>query len=132
MFPLTVEWFGLPDERKRHNEQIEYGFKGSSNDQLRQNWMSTAVPFLQSLGLEIPAYLDRGSGRYQLTFPFPSRFVAGEKRWLFDEGQISWDEVLERWKGRGPMNALYVGELQRGYRELHGSVEQRGWREVVA
>jgi ring-1,2-phenylacetyl-CoA epoxidase subunit PaaA len=32
MFPLTVEWFGLPDELKRHTEQIEYGFKGSTNE----------------------------------------------------------------------------------------------------
>jgi ring-1,2-phenylacetyl-CoA epoxidase subunit PaaA len=132
MFPLTVEWFGLPDERKRHNEQIEYGFKGSSNDQLRQTWLSTAAPFLQSLGLDIPTIYDPAANRYQLTFPFPCRFVAAEKRWLWAEGQIGWDEVLERWKGRGPMNALYVNELQRGYRQLHGSTAQRDWREIVA
>src|SRR5215203_3804992 len=36
MFPLTLEWFGLPDGQKQHNEQIEYGYKGSTNDQLRQ------------------------------------------------------------------------------------------------
>ena len=36
MFPLTVEWFGLPDDLKRHTEQIDYGFKGSTNDELRQ------------------------------------------------------------------------------------------------
>ena len=28
MFILTLEWFGLPDERKRHGIQLEYGFKG--------------------------------------------------------------------------------------------------------
>ena len=28
MFPLTLEWFGLPDGKKQHNEQIEYGYKG--------------------------------------------------------------------------------------------------------
>ena len=42
MFPMTLEWFGLPDEMKRHTEQIEYGMKGSTNDQLRQTWLSTA------------------------------------------------------------------------------------------
>ena len=31
MFPMTLEWFGLPDTMKRHKEQIEYGMKGSTN-----------------------------------------------------------------------------------------------------
>ena len=30
MFILTLEWFGLPDERKRHGIQLEYGFKGKT------------------------------------------------------------------------------------------------------
>jgi len=133
MFPLTVEWFGLPDDLKRHTEQIDYGFKGSTNDQLRQTWMSTAVPFLKSLDLDIPAYYDDKSSKYELTFPFPSRFVAGEKRWLFAEGQIAWDDVMVRWKARGPMNRKFVDEIQRGYRELHGNgTMRRTWQEVVA
>lgn len=89
MFPLTVEWFGLPDDLKRHGEQIEYGFKGSTNDQLRQIWMSTAVPFLEELKLKVPAHYDPLPGKFALDFPFPCRFVAGEKRWLFEEGAIS-------------------------------------------
>ena len=40
MFILTLEWFGLPDDRKRHGIQLEYGFKGMSNDELRQAWMA--------------------------------------------------------------------------------------------
>src|ERR671934_1816232 len=35
MFILTLEGFGLPDDRKRHGIQLEYGFKGKSNDELR-------------------------------------------------------------------------------------------------
>src|SRR6266567_9137049 len=35
MFLLTVEWFGLPDDLKMHGEQLAYGFKGHSNDELR-------------------------------------------------------------------------------------------------
>ncbi len=118
MFPLTVEWFGLPDNLKRHTEQIEYGFKGSSNDELRQQWMSTAVPLCEELGLKVPAHYDDKSGKYVLDFPFPCRFVAEEKRWLFEEGQISWDEVLERWKARGPKNKEFVESVQRGYRDF--------------
>lgn len=132
MFPLTVEWFGLPDNLKRHTEQIEYGFKGSTNDELRQTWMSTAVPFLESLHLTIPAYFDDESGKYELTFPFPSRFIADEKRWLFEEGQISWDDVMVRWKARGPMNQKFVEDIQRGYRELNADgYTKRTWQEVV-
>ena len=36
MFPLTVEWFGLPDSLKQHNTQLDYRLKGLTNDQLRQ------------------------------------------------------------------------------------------------
>ena len=119
MFPLTVEWFGLPDDRKRHTEQIDYGFKGSTNDQLRQIWMSTAVPFLEELKLLAPVHYDASAGKYILDIPFPGRFMAGEKRWLFEEGAISWDDVLVRWKGRGPKNQEFIDSIQRGYREMH-------------
>jgi ring-1,2-phenylacetyl-CoA epoxidase subunit PaaA len=121
MFVLTLEWFGLPDDKKRHNEQIEYGYKGSTNDQLRQTWMSSTVPLCESLGLEVPAHYDEEQGRYVIDCPFPARFDAEEKRWLFEEGQISWDEVLRRWKARGPKNEEFVEHLQRGYKELYGA-----------
>ncbi len=118
MFPLTVEWFGLPDELKQHTEQLDYGFKGSSNDTLRQVWMSTAVPLCQELGLQAPAHFDAEAGRYVLDFPFPSAFDAPAKRWLFEQGPIGWEAVLRRWKGRGPKNREFVADVQRGHREL--------------
>src|SRR5439155_329284 len=34
MFPLTVEWFGLPDNLKQHSTQLDYRLKGLTNDQL--------------------------------------------------------------------------------------------------
>ncbi|MCB8944249.1 MAG: phenylacetate-CoA oxygenase subunit PaaI [Ardenticatenaceae bacterium] len=132
MFPLTVEWFGLPDTEKRHTIQIEYGFKGYTNDELRQVWMSTAVPFLTSLNINVPAYLDSDTNKYILTFPFPSRFDAANKCWAFDEGQIGWDEVLVRWRGRGPNNKKFVAEIQRGYGELNGTESSRRWQEIIA
>ena len=132
MFPLTVEWFGLPDELKRHTEQIEYGFKGSTNDQLRQQWFSTAVPFLQMLDLDFPAHYDADSGQYVIDFPFPSRFIADEKRWLFEEGQTGWDKVLERWKARGPKNKEFIDSVQRGYHEMYGNGSApKTWAEIV-
>jgi len=30
---------------------------------------------------------------------------------------VGWDEVMTRWKGRGPMNVDYVARLQKGYRD---------------
>lgn len=118
MFPLTVEWFGLPDDLKKHGEQITYGFKGSTNDQLRQVWMSTAVPLCNELGLRVPAHHEAALGKYVIDMPFPCAFDAEEKRWLVEKDQITWEEVLKRWKGRGPKNKEFVGEVQRGYREL--------------
>jgi ring-1,2-phenylacetyl-CoA epoxidase subunit PaaA len=116
MFILTLEWFGLPDEQKKHGIQLEYGFKGLSNDQLRQVWMREVVPFLQEIGVRVPAHYDDGSDRYLIDCPFPARFDEEKREWLLDDGPIGWDEVMTRWKARGPMNVEYVTRLQKGYR----------------
>jgi ring-1,2-phenylacetyl-CoA epoxidase subunit PaaA len=116
MFILTLEWFGLPDERKKHGIQLEYGFKGKSNDELRQDWMAAVVPFMDELGIDVPAHYDEESERYVIDCPFPAQFDAEAKSWLLDNGAISWEDVIVRWKAKGPMNEAYVEKLQRGYR----------------
>jgi len=116
MFVLTLEWFGLPDARKRHGIQLEYGFKGQTNDELRQTWMTAVVPFMEEVGIDVPAHWDGEQERYVIDCPFPAAFDEERKEWLFEQGAISWDDVLERWKRRGPMNQSYVTRLQRGYR----------------
>jgi len=113
MFPMTVEWFGLPDAMKRHSGQLDYRLKGLTNDQLRQVWMSSTVPLCEQLGLEAPAHWDAEKEEYVLDYPFPCSYDDEAKRWLFDEGEISWDQVFERWKARGPMNETYVESVQR-------------------
>jgi ring-1,2-phenylacetyl-CoA epoxidase subunit PaaA len=113
MFILTLEWFGLPDERKRHGIQLEYGFKGMSNDELRQAWMAEVVPFMADAGLDVPAHWDGEQERWVIDCPFPRAFDAEAKTW---GEEITWDEVMTRWKGRGPMNEDYVARLQKGYR----------------
>lgn len=125
MFPLTMEWFGLPDDLKKHTEQLDYGFKGSSNDTLRQIWMSTGVPLCEELGLRLPVHYDKEQGKYVFDFPFPSTFDVDNKRWLFEKGQITWDEVMKRWKARGPKNAEFVHNVQRGHRELADLVAEK-------
>ncbi len=115
MFILTLEWFGLPDELKQHSEQLDYGFKGKSNDELRQAWMTAVVPFMEEIGIRVPAHLDQEQGRYVIDCPFPARFEEERREWLLDEGPVSWEDVLVRWRRRGPMNRDYVRTLQRGY-----------------
>jgi 1,2-phenylacetyl-CoA epoxidase catalytic subunit len=118
MFLLTVEWFGLPDTLKKHGEQLDFGFKGKSNDELRQQWMSTAVPFVKGLGFEVPAHYDEAAQRWVVECAFPAAFDERQKRWLLEDGAITWDEVMVRWKKRGPMNEQFVEMVQRGNRGL--------------
>ncbi len=115
MFILTLEWFGLPDDLKQHSEQLDYGFKGKSNDELRQTWMGEVVPFMEEIGIRVPAHFDADRDRYVIDCPFPARFDEEKREWLLDEGPIAWDEVTTRWRARGPMNDDYVRTLQRGY-----------------
>ena len=115
MFLLTLEWFGLPDDLKRHSEQLAYGFKGKTNDELRQVWMGEVVPFMEEIGIRVPAHYDAERELYVIDCPFPARFDAEHRQWLLDQGPIGWDEVVKRWKARGPMNVDYVRTLQRGY-----------------
>lgn len=114
MFPMAVEWFGLPDGMKRHSGQLEYRLKGMTNDQLRQTWMQSTVPLCEAIGIRVPAHRDDARGDYVLDFPFPCEFDPDAKRWLFDEGEIGWQQVFERWKRRGPKNREYIEQIQAG------------------
>jgi len=113
MFPMTLEWFGLPDDMKRHSGQLDYKLKALTNDSLRQVWMSATVPLCESLGLNVPAHYDENAEHYVLDYPFPCQYDAMEKHWFFEDGEISWDTVFERWKARGPMNQRYVESIRR-------------------
>jgi ring-1,2-phenylacetyl-CoA epoxidase subunit PaaA len=118
MFVLTLEWFGLPDQLKRHGEQVGYQLKGKTNDQLRQAWMAATVPLCERLGFSVPAHLDRATGAYVIDCPFPMRFDEQDKRWVVEGGAVSWDDVLARWKRRGPCNQEFVAMIQRSHRQL--------------
>lgn len=123
MFPMVMEWFGLPDDKKRHTEQLSYGIKGSSNDTLRQVWMSTGVPFCQEIGLDLPVHWNEAENKYEPDYPFPCEFDEAEKRWLMEDGEIDWGQVLKRWKRRGPMNRDYIETIQHGHKELQQMME---------
>ena len=120
MFPMTIEWFGLPDDLKRHSDQLDYRLKGMTNDELRQAWMSATVPLCEGIGIDVPAHYHDESDAYVLEYPFPCDYDVESKRWDFDGGEITWDEVFQRWKGRGPMNERYVESV----RKSHGDVNR--------
>lgn len=120
MFPTGIEWFGLPDELKRHSGQLEYRLKGKTNDELRQTWMDSVVPLCAEVGVEIPAHYNADTGEYDLEYELPCEFDPEEKRWLFEE-TITWEQVWERWRGRGPMNERYTEMIQGRGTDLFGS-----------
>ncbi len=113
MFPMTLEWFGLPDDMKRHSGQLDYKLKGLTNDQLRQVWMQSTVPLCESLDLDVPAHWNEETQSFDLDYPFPCEYDAEDKIWDFAGGEITWDQVFTRWKARGPMNERYVESVRR-------------------
>ncbi|MGH7570597.1 MAG: Phenylacetic acid catabolic protein [Gemmatimonadota bacterium] len=119
MFPTGIEWFGLPDELKRHSGQLEFRLKGKTNDQLRQTWMESIVPLSEEIGIDIPAHYNAGTGEYDLEYELPCEFDPDAKRWLFEE-TITWEQVWDRWRGRGPMNQRYVEMIQGRGSDLFG------------
>src|SRR5947208_5750928 len=96
MFPLTVEWFGLPDSIKTHSTQLDYRLKGKTNDQLRQWWLSLVVPYCEDICVKVPAH--REGDAFVLDYPFPCTFDPEAKRWDNDD-PCSWDDVIKRWRG---------------------------------
>ena len=120
MFILTLEWFGLPDERKRHGIQLEYGFKGKTNDELRQAWMAAVVPFMEEVGHRRARPLGRGGASAGSSTARSRRaFDAEASAWLLDEGAIALgrgDGALEG--PRADERATTSARLQKGYRAM--------------
>jgi ring-1,2-phenylacetyl-CoA epoxidase subunit PaaA len=117
MFPMGIEWFGMPDDKKHNTAQLDYRIKGKTNDELRQEWMSHVVPLAQELNLDVPAHYDEESDEYVLEYDMPVAFDADTKEWRFDE-PIGWDDVLDRWRARGPANERHVEMIQSGKLEV--------------
>ncbi|MFC8686810.1 Phenylacetic acid catabolic protein [Brevibacillus porteri] len=117
MFLMALEFFGVEDNRKSRSAQLDYKLKGKTNDELRQKWLSTAVPFCESIGVKIPAHYDEQTERYVIDVPFPCKFDSENKKWLHDQPD-TWDNVIARFKKRGPFNEQFVARIQKGKHEL--------------
>jgi ring-1,2-phenylacetyl-CoA epoxidase subunit PaaA len=46
-----------------------------------------------------------------IEYEVPVQYDPQAKRWLFDE-PITWEQVFQRWKARGPMNQTYISMIQ--------------------
>jgi ring-1,2-phenylacetyl-CoA epoxidase subunit PaaA len=77
------------------------------------------VPLCEGIGIKVPAHFDKAKNEYVIEYPFPCQYSSDEKRWLFDE-PLTWDEVFQRWKARGPMNKKYVEMVQGALDGLFG------------
>ncbi len=119
MFPMGVEWFGLPDDRKRHNAQLDFKLKGMTNDELRTTWMKAVVPLCEQLGVRVPAHSNEETGEVELEYELPIAWDADERVWLMDE-TITWDAVWDRWRARGPMNEEFVESVRRSRFQVEG------------
>ncbi len=119
MFPMGVEWFGMPDDKKRHNAQLDFRLKGMTNDQLRQTWLNAVVPLCEELGIDIPAHWDEKEGRALVDYEFPVDYDEKNKVWLLNE-PITWEEAFARWKRRGPANEEYVESVRKGRTQMQG------------
>lgn len=96
-FPLCAAWFGLPDHLKTRTDQIKYQIRGSSNDELRQLWLSRVVPFSEEVGIKVPAHYDAEQGKFVLDYEPPIYLDEETRTWHYDK-QISWEEQLKIWK----------------------------------
>jgi len=109
-FPLGAEWFGATDDVKSRMDQLHYRIRGSSNDQLRQIWMSRLVPFCEQIGLKVPAHFDREKGIYVLDFEMPILLNEATGKWDFRK--VSWPEKLAQWKKGGPFKLPGLTRMQ--------------------
>ncbi|WP_417168690.1 Phenylacetic acid catabolic protein [Terrihalobacillus insolitus] len=117
MFLMALEFFGVADNLKSRSAQIDYKLKGRTNDELRQKFMSTAVPFCESIGLKVPAHYDEEKDRFEIDVPFPCKFDIENRKWLYDQPD-TWEGAIQRFKNRGPENAVFVQRIQKGAKEL--------------
>jgi ring-1,2-phenylacetyl-CoA epoxidase subunit PaaA len=117
MFLMALEFFGVADDLKSRSAQLDYKLKGRTNDELRQKWLSSAVPFCESIGVKVPSHLNEETGRYEIDVPFPCKFDIENKKWLYDEPD-TWENVIQRFRNRGPQNKEFVARIQKGYHEL--------------
>ena len=85
------------------------------------------VPYCEQIGIKVPSHKETKDGKdvWELDYPFPCEFDAEAKRWDFKQ-PISWDDVLVRWRNRGPRNAEMVAMFQEEFHKFRKAHHQNG------
>lgn len=106
MWPHGVEWFGPENRQSTHvQEIIDFGLRSMTNDEMRYEWYDQVIPKIKDLGLEIDAHRDED-----------------ERGGWYIGYQPDWEEVLARFKSRGPNLDEYMQLLK----SSHGQVFPNG------
>jgi len=109
-FPMAAEWFGATDDVKSRTDQLHYRIRGSTNDQLRQIWLSRLVPFCEQVGLKVPAHFDKEKGIYVLDYEMPILLNTETMKWDFRT--VTWEEKKAQWKKGGPVKIPGLTRMQ--------------------
>lgn len=97
-----IHFFGPPDPESKHSDQLmRWKVKMASNDDMRNQFLSTYVPKVRELGLD---------------FPDPNLKKNTDGTWTFSDPD--WDEFWQVIKGNGPCNKERIGV--RAWAEEHG------------
>lgn len=111
-FPASLEWFGTPVEYSIPTEHFEYKIKARTSDEYRQQWLQEVVPFLESIGIDVPAH-ETESGEVVLDFDWPVAFDYEKRTFRYDT-PVAWEQVFERWKHGDPIWEDLESELNQG------------------
>ena len=83
-----IHFFGPPDTESKHSDQLmRWKVKMASNDDMRNQFLSTYVPKVREVGLD---------------FPDPNLKKNEDGTWSFSDPD--WDEFWQVIKGNGPCN----------------------------
>ena len=81
--------------------------------------MKAVVPLCEQLGIRVPAHSSEDSGEVELEYELPVAWDPDDRVWLLDQ-TITWDEVWDRWRARGPMNEEFVASVRRSRTQVEG------------
>ncbi|MBX3596685.1 MAG: phenylacetate-CoA oxygenase subunit PaaI [Rhizobiaceae bacterium] len=109
-FPHGLTWFGLPDHLKTRKDQLNFGIRKWSNDEMREKWFQSACIFANQVGFDVPAHFDEEQGKYVLDCPYPMLCDKETMTWKYE--QATWEETIAQLKSGGPLNPSGHARLQ--------------------
>jgi ring-1,2-phenylacetyl-CoA epoxidase subunit PaaA len=93
-----------------------HGFKGMSNDEPRQVCMAAVVPFMDEVGLDVPAHHGAEEDRCVIDCLFPAGSTRSPSSGCSTTDRSPGTRSWCAGRRAEPMNQEYVNRLQRGYK----------------